>query len=94
MSSLSPVISDVMIKIPLAVALYTLATSGWHSLPYNVVFFCYMFVIIETNQQSMNESLVRLSWIKWKTNKCYTVGLMPKSNIKHDSWLSANMGGT
>jgi hypothetical protein len=52
MSSFSPVISDVMIQIPLAVALYILATSGWHSLPYNVVF---LYVCYRRNQPTVNE---------------------------------------
>ena len=86
-SSHSPVISDVMIKIPLAVALYTLVTSGWNSLPYNV--FLYMFAIVETNQQSWNESLVGLSWIKRKTNKCHT-----NSKVKYKTWqLTFNQYG-
>ena len=76
-----------MIKIPLAVALYTLVTSGWNSLPYNVFF--YMFAIVETNQQSWNESLVRLSWIKRKTNKCHT-----NSKVKYKTWqLTFNQYG-
>ena len=48
-----------------------------------------MFAIVETNQQSWNESLVRLSWRKRKTNKCHT-----NYKVKYKTWqLTFNQYG-
>jgi hypothetical protein len=84
----SPVISDVMIKIQLAVALYTLVTSGWNSLPYNVFFFICLLSWKPTNSHGTKV------WFDYpeENEKQINVTPIPKSNIKHDSWLSTNMG--